>query len=152
LLIIIVVAAVGAIGVGFASASPGSSGHPSSDLRSANPQTVCTIASEFVYEGVTLDKTVPAGPKALTAKNNALADEPGAAVVEEVLGRANSSSVPVVNGHDVVVLRLTNVAPVPIFGPPTDGPAVMSKPSCVIAVYDADSGDKLVEWQTLPLP
>lgn len=116
-------------------------------------ENTCTIAAQASYDGITLDRNVAAGVQASTARTNALAAEPGSSVSEQQMGRAHSSVWPIVDGHNVVVMRLANAASVPVFGPPgTATHVIMSTPSCVIAIYDADTGAKLVELQTLPLP
>ena len=149
---LILAAVAGAVAVGMASASSDRSGQSGTLSAASNLENTCTIAAQVSYQSVTLDQAVAAGPRALNAKTNALAAEPGSSAVEEAAGLAHSQSWPMVDGRNVVLVRLVNVAPVPIFGPPKPGPMLMSTPSCVIAVYDADTGDKIVEWQTLPIP
>jgi hypothetical protein len=142
----------GVLAVGLVNAA--SSGrHQAVSSQAADLENTCTIDAQASYEGITLDRTIAVGKQASAAQTTALAAEPGSSVVEEQSGRARSNAWPIVDGHNVVVMRLDGAASVPIFGPPgTAGDVIMSKPSCVIAIYDADTGAKLVELQTLPLP
>jgi hypothetical protein len=118
----------------------------------ADLENTCTIDAQTAYEGISLDRSVSPGGLASVAEANALATEPGASVAEVQTGRASSSTIPVVNGHNVVLVRMDNVAPVPIFGPANTGltKAVTSAPSCDIAIYDTDTGGLLVDMKTLP--
>ena len=118
----------------------------------ADLENTCTIDAQAVYEGITLDRSVPAGNLASVAEGNALAAEPGATVMETQTGRAASDTIPVVNGHNVVLVRLANVAPVMMGGPAGTAAtkAAFASPSCDIAIYDADTGDLLVEMKTVP--
>jgi hypothetical protein len=99
---------------------------------------------------VQLDRSVPPGRMVGDADRNVQDAHPGARAVEEMVGRAHSAQLPIVENHSVVILRVEGEEDLPIGGPvDTTHPVVMGRVSCAIAVYDSDTGEFLVEWQTL---
>src|SRR5664279_4400359 len=137
------------VAIGIASVPHPGSTESQTSLGVGSVGETCTIAAQTASIGIALDETVAAGSNAIAALTNALAAEPGSSVVEERTGLARSGTIPIVNAHNVVIVRLAGVGAMPVTGPVGAGQVRMSTPSCVIAVYDADNGNKLVEFGTL---
>jgi hypothetical protein len=109
----------------------------------------CTLASMESHFGLSVDRSVQAGPKAAVALANVHVDSPGAVVLDQATGRMHSSVEPLIDGHDVVVVVLGNTEPVIAAGPPrSGGPVETFTPDCAIAVYDAGTGQRLDLMQT----
>jgi hypothetical protein len=113
----------------------------------------CTINAQMLRLNIQIDNTVPPGRMVAAAHKNLKSAHPHARVVEEKVGRAHSGQIPSVDGQNVVVLRVEGEEDMPI-GAPVDfsGGAtkhLMGQVSCAVAFYDSNTGEFIVEVQSL---
>lgn len=122
----------------------------SANPAATGPNRPCTIDAELNVVNVQLDRSVPPGQMIADAHRSLQNAHPGASVVEQMVGRAHSAQLPIVENRNVVILRVEGEEDRPIGGPvDTSHSVVMGRVSCAVAVYDSDTGEFLVEWQSL---
>jgi hypothetical protein len=93
--------------------------------------------------GIMVDSSVAAGPNVAAALSNVQKDSPNAVVEEQITGSVSSAETPILDGHNVIALRLANTGDQIAAGPPRKGPQEIATPICAVAFYDANTGERL---------
>lgn len=107
----------------------------------------CTIRDVLEYQDVqsnTATELAVDGKPATDMANRF----PGATVVEQAVLDLTSKSIPPVDGHRALVVRLDGMADQPVFGPVGNKPESLPV-ACGIAIYDADTGEFIVSMSRL---